>query len=614
MQFVHSELDGAINDIGKGKSFDGLSGKVLQLTPPKLRECILKLLVTIFNNTYPSQWRTQLLLPLEKKGHKDNNPKLRGIAIGPLLSRLYDIIINKRFCSWYVPNPEQAGFREHHGCIVQIFALFLTMEMAKSLRKSLFIGLLDFEKAFDFMNRPTLMKDLMEQEIGCIFLRSLNKMYEEINYSPKISRNMMGEPISANHGVTQGRNSSCNIFSFYISDMSNSLKNLDIIDFTDPENCLQFADDTVIMAEYEDCLLLKFRKLFDYTKRKYIIVNMDKTKYLHLTENPTLNDIKLDNESIEAVNPRDGYNWLGFHLSYSSEVNKLVEFNFLKKKANIGKFYAWLQVNNNTPFPLKMKILYNCMFPSLLYSCEAWGNLKKMENELLLIERKALRACLGVKQGTPDDILYFEINKPDIIAAIYLRQYKFYQKFIQLQSNNSTAKSILEKYMGLDNGIGKPFLEHYESLQHQHFSNNIEIRKQNINTSNKSMYIRYRELFKLEYNDILYKSMVDDSHRTVITRWRLSSHILFIETGRYKRPVIDRNERKCIICSVLEDEKHALFICRAHNSIRNNYRKLLYEYPTTERMLNPIKEEDIIRIAKYIREIEMNMKNLQMMR
>ena len=95
---------------------------------------------------------------------------------------------------------------------------------------------------------------------------------------------------------------------------------------------------------------------------------------------------------------------------------------------------------------------------------------------------------------------------------------------------------------------------------------------------------------------------------------RLSSHILFIETGRYKRPVIDGNERKCITCSVLEDEKHALFICRAHNSIRNNYRKLLYEYPTTERMLNPIKEEDIIRIAKYIREIEMNMKNLQMMR
>ena len=134
-----------------------------------------------------------------------------------------------------------------------------------------------------------------------------NMMGEPIPANHGVTRNMMGEPIPANHGVTQGKNSSCNIFSFYISDMSNSLKNLDIIDFTDPENCLQLVDDTVIMAEYEDSFVLKFRKLFDYTKRQYIIVNMDKTKYLHLTENPTLNDIKLDNESIEAVNPRDGY-------------------------------------------------------------------------------------------------------------------------------------------------------------------------------------------------------------------------------------------------------------------------------------------------------------------
>ena len=103
-------------------------------------------------------------------------------------------------------------------------------------------------------------------------------MYKEINYSPKISRNMMGEPIPGNmmgepipgnmgepipgnHGVTHGRNSSCNIFSFYISDMSDTLKSLNMIDFTGPENSLQLSDDTLIMAEYENSLILKFRKI-----------------------------------------------------------------------------------------------------------------------------------------------------------------------------------------------------------------------------------------------------------------------------------------------------------------------------------------------------------------
>ena len=114
MQFLHSELDDAINNIGKGTSFDGLPGRILQLAP-NLRECIINLFGTIFKNTYPSQWRNQLLFPIEKKGCQDNNPKLRGIDIGPLLSRLYDIIINKRFCSWYLPTPDRGEARIFKG-------------------------------------------------------------------------------------------------------------------------------------------------------------------------------------------------------------------------------------------------------------------------------------------------------------------------------------------------------------------------------------------------------------------------------------------------------------------------------------------------------------------
>ena len=75
------------------------------------------------------------------------------------------------------------------------------------------------------------------------------------------------------------------------------------------------------------------------------------------------------------------------------------------------------------------------------------------------------------------------------------------------------------------------------------------------------MDIRYRDLFMLEYNNIIYDSLVDDEDRTIISRWRLSSHKLFIETGRYKIPKIDRNSRLWKLCGVIEDEYHALFTC-----------------------------------------------------
>ena len=166
--------------------------------------------------------------------------------------------------------------------------------------------------------------------------------------------------------------------------------------------------------------------------------------------------------------------------------------------------------------------------------------------------------------------------------------------------------------MDLNDVMDKPFLQHYENLDNQQLSNNIESKKITINNSNKSMHIRYRQLFNLKYNDILYKYMIDDSSRMIITRWRLSSHKLSIETGRYKIPYIERSERKCIICNVLEDEDHALFSCNAHTSVRINFKVILDNYSTTDQLLNPKNAKDIINIAKYIREIEKNMELLKM--
>ena len=110
-----ADLHQSFRNIGKGTSFDGLPGECLILIPDNLNICILSLLQNIFGKVYPYGWRKQILFPIPKKEHTIIKPKLRGIAIGPLLSRVNDIIINEKFCSWYNPNPEQAGFRKGQG-------------------------------------------------------------------------------------------------------------------------------------------------------------------------------------------------------------------------------------------------------------------------------------------------------------------------------------------------------------------------------------------------------------------------------------------------------------------------------------------------------------------
>ena len=339
--FTSEELSTAIKRYGKGISFDGLSGKILHILPENLYEIVLRLYQMSYTTFYPTSWQSQLLSPIEKKGHTIISPKLRGIAVGPMFSRLYDIMINSRFTDWYTPNPHQAGGeRKGQGCIIQIFGLFIMLDMAEHCGKKLFIGLLDFEKAFDYMNRPRLMKDMMKDGIGSTFLRNLNNMYSEIRYLPKLSLNQMDDPIISEHGVTQGRASSGNLFSYYISDMSKPMDEKSYSDFM-IANLLQLADDSIVLADNLKSLSLKLTDVLKYCQDKLTIVNMDKTNYMEFSDEPSLVSIEVEDQIIKPVDPKKGYVWLGFNLSYSSKICKLVHHHIKKKKSNEAKFYAW---------------------------------------------------------------------------------------------------------------------------------------------------------------------------------------------------------------------------------------------------------------------------------
>ena len=297
----------------------------------------------------------------------------------------------------------------------------------------MFIGLLDFEKAYDFTNRAILITDLLERGIGKRFAEAIYSMYSNTSYTPKISKNLVGSPIITKFGVTQGRKSSGNLYAFAISDMPKSVCDDSAKDFMDPYCVAQLADDTSLTAESLESKQKKFQKIINCSKDKHQHINTDKTKYMHMSPEPTRTPIILDDDrKIEAVELNDGYNFIGFRLTYSDDIHQLVENNLKSKMYNIAKFYAWLEYNETTPFFIKIKVLYSCLFESLLYSTEAWGNLSKVKKVLLETEKKALKSCLGVKAGTSTDLVYQEINRPDIIASINDRQFKFAEKIKKL--------------------------------------------------------------------------------------------------------------------------------------------------------------------------------------
>ena len=123
-----------------------------------------------------------------------------------------------------------------------------------------------------------------------------------------------------------------------------------------------------------------------------------------------------------------------------------------------------------------------------------------------------------------------------------------------------------------------------------------------IQTSTKSMITYYREMIDVE-KSCIYTSFLNDYYRKVITRWRLSCHKLKIETQRYSRPFVERSERKCDMCDVVEDEAHAVFACPLFESVREQFQYLLSNNTNIQSVLNPSRES-MVDVSKLLYAIQ----------
>ena len=574
------ELNDAIRQIGKGIGIDGLDKDISHLLPKQLRLAILKFCNLVFHEKYPVDWSYQILRPEVKKGHTLKKPKLRGVALSSLLPSIYDIMIDHRFRLWYRINPEQAGFRELQGCLIQIFALYLLMELARSRNETIFIGFIDYEKAFDFVNRYDLVKDMMEEKAGSIFTKAIANMYEKTYYVPKISANRTGEPITSTHGVTQGRKSSTSLFSFT---MRNIPKNVKLPpSFLCGHHIFQLADDSSVAVNTLVNLCNGFGQLIDASDAKFMVTNTDKTFYLHLCDEPVTDDIELSCGITIQSAPNNEHLYLGMWFKTAASITEQIKCNFNHRAYNIKKYYEWLDVNLMTPIITKLQVLDACMFMAYLYGCECWSTIDEVSEDILALERKFLKTILQVKPSTPNAIIYIELGRPDMISKIKTRQKKFYENCKKLTKEEAIMRCILDLCQGLD------IVKYYEALGDGLDIQRLHQMKGEIESSTGTHCIRYREISDMSCVDPIYNQFLREDKRILISKWRLSSHSLHIEKGRYTSPITPREERTCEICpTCVEDESHVLFVCPLYDIVRVRFRDFFQAHNTVRKVLNP---------------------------
>ena len=262
LDFDTELIDTVLSSMKRGKAADflGLTAEHLQYSHPILF-CILAKFFNWFMRVglVPTQFGVSYTVPL-LKGNKGYNKKLsvqdfRGISISPVLSKVLEHCILRRFNGFLTTSDNQFGFKKSLSCSQAIYCVRNIVNHYVSNGSTVNLCALDITKAFDRMNHHGLFIKLMSRYIPVSLLNVLEYWFS-ICSTCIIWNNVHSCMFKLVSGVRQGGVLSPYLFAVYIDDVIQHVKSLNVgcmFRFVNASIIL-YADDILLLAPSICCL------------------------------------------------------------------------------------------------------------------------------------------------------------------------------------------------------------------------------------------------------------------------------------------------------------------------------------------------------------------------
>ena len=303
-----SEIITALKQIKNGKSagIDNIPPEILKADIDVTADILHPLIKQIWEKEYlPSDWNKGLIVKIPKKRNLSECDNWRGITLLSIPSKILSRIIYNRIVQEAdkLIRKEQAGFRTNRSCVDQINTLRIICEQCNEWRSTLYLLFIDFEKAFDSLNRDYIWRTITKFGIPGKISRLIKLMYE--NYTCNvIHKGILTENITTTCGVKQGCILSPIIFLIIMNDiMQRSVSNVRRgirWGLNDTLEDLDFADDICLLSHSLDDIQNKVNTLSEVIKGAHMKINVKKTKEMRLNSKKT-DKITIDNNNIETV-------------------------------------------------------------------------------------------------------------------------------------------------------------------------------------------------------------------------------------------------------------------------------------------------------------------------
>lgn len=132
--------------------------------------------------TIPEEWKDGYLMKLPKKGDLSNCANHKGITLLNVPEKILNRIILNRIKQEVDDKlrDQQADFCKNRSCTDQIATLRIIIEQCSEWNSSLYVGFIDYEKAFDSVDRGTIWKLLRHDGVPNKPVNIIRNFYEHL--------------------------------------------------------------------------------------------------------------------------------------------------------------------------------------------------------------------------------------------------------------------------------------------------------------------------------------------------------------------------------------------------------------------------------------------------
>jgi len=237
-----------ISDLKRGKAMDvdGLTAEHLQFCHPVVSLILEKLFNLMILCSYvPDGFRYSYIVPIPKP--KECYSKsltcddFRAIAISPILSKVFEHCIFKRYEKFLLSSDNQFGFKKKVGCSFAIRTVRSIVDSYVAKGSTANLCAIDISKAFDRVNHFALLTKLMKRLIPVQLLHLLESWllncYSCVKWTCSFSLFFKLE-----FGVRQGSVLSPLLFAIYVDDLAKSCSS------TRGIYIVLYADDILLLS------------------------------------------------------------------------------------------------------------------------------------------------------------------------------------------------------------------------------------------------------------------------------------------------------------------------------------------------------------------------------